>query len=101
MCSSDLDLQAGLGHGQPRLAHCLAQRMARQQEVVQAGSQIVAQVVGEVALHADGRSERIQPKAGEPVVRSQQALIELAQNTVQQQFGVHLEREVRVVGGRA
>ena len=27
-----------------------------------------------------------------------EALIELAQNTVQQQFGVHLEREVRVVG---
>ncbi|MFZ9561831.1 MAG: hypothetical protein ACO273_06065, partial [Burkholderiales bacterium] len=30
-----------------------------------------------------------------------EALIELAQNTVQQQFGVHLEREVRVVGARA
>jgi UDP-N-acetylmuramate dehydrogenase len=30
-----------------------------------------------------------------------EALIELAQNTVQQQFGVHLEREVRVVGERA
>jgi UDP-N-acetylmuramate dehydrogenase len=27
-----------------------------------------------------------------------EALIELAQNTVRQQFGVHLEREVRVVG---
>jgi UDP-N-acetylmuramate dehydrogenase len=27
-----------------------------------------------------------------------EALIELAQNAVQQQFGVHLEREVRVVG---
>ncbi len=30
-----------------------------------------------------------------------EALIELAQHTVKQQFGVHLEREVRVVGGRA
>ena len=30
-----------------------------------------------------------------------EALIELAQNTVQQQFGVHLEREVRVVGEHA
>ena len=30
-----------------------------------------------------------------------EALIELAQNTVQQRFGVHLEREVRVVGVRA
>ena len=30
-----------------------------------------------------------------------EALIELAQNTVQQQFGVHLEREVRVVGERS
>jgi UDP-N-acetylmuramate dehydrogenase len=30
-----------------------------------------------------------------------EALIELAQNTVQQQFGVHLEREVRVVGDYA
>lgn len=30
-----------------------------------------------------------------------EALIELAQNTVKQRFGVHLEREVRVVGARA
>jgi UDP-N-acetylmuramate dehydrogenase len=30
-----------------------------------------------------------------------EALIELTQNTVQQQFGVYLEREVRVVGERA
>lgn len=31
---------------------------------------------------ADSRSERIQPKAGEPVVRSQQALVELAQKQI-------------------
>jgi UDP-N-acetylmuramate dehydrogenase len=30
-----------------------------------------------------------------------EALIELAQQSVQQQFGIHLEREVRVVGERA